>query len=526
MLAFEEFPRRYVVLATVAALLCAILILAFAACATNPADDAATQAAIADAVAATVAAQRPTLAPPPTPISIASAAAATATLAPTATATLAPSPDVPATVAARLTVSALTATPRPTAVPTAAPTVTPRPTATPRPTYTPRPTATPRPTNTPRPTATQTPRPTPTPAWRPPTAAELQELKELMLELVNAERARHGAPPVTLGDNPSAQIHVEQALANCYSAHWDKWGFKPLYRYALTGGDQYASENVSGIGYCPKQSDRYRLMTPDRWESDVEDSVQGWINSPGHHRNLLNPAHRVMHSDIAFSKWSDAMAQVFSGDYVRWTRTPSISDGQLKFAGEFINDAFYDDTDDYILATLEYHPPTHTLTTGQLSGTYCLEPDVRAAHFYRPLREGRHYIDQETGQGFKDFTIYTHQNSQCVNPYELRADRPAPASWDAASAQHNAAIELSYAMPDVESTNYVIVADELTISSDGQRFIAKVNLSPALSHYGPGIYTVSLWADVPGGQGRGGSADRVAAYPIWWHTQPTAGHPY
>ena len=509
MLAYEKYPRRYAV-ATLAALLCAIL--ALAACATNPADDAATQAAIADAVAATVAAQHPTLAPPPTPISIATATE-TPTSAPTAT--LAPTPNVPSTIAEQLTLNAIGTTP------TAVPTATSRPTATPRPTFTPRPTATPRPTNTPRPTATPTPRPTPTPAWRPPTAAELQDLKELMLELVNVERERHGAPAVRLGDNPSPQIHVEQALANCYSAHWDKWGFKPLYRYALTGGDQYAAENMSGIDYCPKQSDRYRLITPERWESEVEDTVQGWIDSSGHHRNLINPAHRVMHAGITFGKWNDAMAQVFSGDYVRWTRAPSISESQLKLAGEFVNDAFWNDDGDYVLATLEYHPPTHTLTRGQLSGTYCLESDIDVAYFLKPLQEGWYYTNRETSEKYTDFTTYTWQNSQCVNPYELPAERSAPASWDDSNAQHRAAIELSRAMPDEESTEYAIVADELTISSDGKRFTIKANLSPVLSHYGPGIYTVALWATTPDRKAR-----RVAAYPIWWHTNPTAGHPY
>ena len=104
-------------------------------------------------------------APPPTPI-------------PTAT------PDIPATVTARVaaipTATAYpTSTPYPTATPR--PTVTPYPTATPRPTYTPYPTptavptATPYPTNTPYPTATPrptyTPYPTPTPTPAPtPTA--------------------------------------------------------------------------------------------------------------------------------------------------------------------------------------------------------------------------------------------------------------------------------------------------------------------------------------------------------------------
>ena len=331
----------------------------------------------------------------------------------------------------------------------------------------------------------------------------------------------HGAPAVRLGDNPSPQIHVEQALANCYSAHWDKWGCKPLYRYALTGGDQYAAENMSGIDYCPKQSDRYRTITRTLWKSEVRETVRGWINSSGHHRNLINPAHRVMHAGIAFGKWSDAMAQVFSGDYVRWTRIPSISESQLKFAGEFVNGAFYDDDDDYVLASLAYHPPTHTLTRGQLSGTYCLEIDIGVAAFYNSLREGQYYTDKDTGERYTDWKTYTRQNSQCVNPYELPTEKQPPVSWESARAQHRAAVELSRAMPDFESTAYGIVSDELSISSDGQRFTVKANLSPVLSHYGPGIYTVALWATTPDGKAR-----RVAAYPIWWHTNPTAGHPY
>ena len=120
-----------------------------------------------------------------------------------------------------------TATPTP-GPPTATPTATPRPTATPTPrptsTPTPRPTATPTPgptsTPTPQPTATPTPRPTatPTPSAGPSeqrlTPAELQALRALALDLINNDRAAHGAPPVTLGLNPAAQLHAEDMLAH------------------------------------------------------------------------------------------------------------------------------------------------------------------------------------------------------------------------------------------------------------------------------------------------------------------------
>ncbi len=342
-----------------------------------------------------------------------------------------------------------------------------------------------------------------------------------MLELTNAERAKHGAPSVKLGDNLSPQIHAEQSLENCYTGHWDVWGMKPLYRYALTGGDQYTAENGSGINYCPKASDNYRINYPHYWADEVRETVAGWISSPGHRRNLLDPRHTVMHAGIAIGKYGNSnMVQVFSGDYVTWTDRPSISDAMLSAAGQ-MRGAFYDGGGNYVLTSIEYHPPTYRLTPGQLAGTYCLEPDTRVGSLSKPLQEGWYYTDRETGQKYTDYTTYTGGNSQCVNPYELPADRPSPASWDAARAQHRAAIELSSSMADEESTAYKIVSERLDISADGRTFSIRANLSPILSRYGPGIYTVTIWATTPDGR-----PNPVAQYPIWWRTEPTPGHPY
>ena len=172
--------------------------------------------------------------------------------------------------------------------------------------------------------ATGTPPATPI-GWRPPTPQEITDLKQLMLDLTNAERAKHGAPLVKLGNNSSPQIHAEQGLANCYSAHWDLWGFKPLYRYALSGGDQYAAENGWGVDYCPKASDNYRINLPTLWADEVRETVAWWISSPDHHPTLIDPRHTVMHAGIAIGKYGNSnMVQVFSGDYVTWTDRPSI----------------------------------------------------------------------------------------------------------------------------------------------------------------------------------------------------------
>ena len=336
-----------------------------------------------------------------------------------------------------------------------------------------------------------------------------------MLELTNAERAKHRVPPVKLGNNPSPQIHAEHSLENCYISHWDAWGQKPLYRYTLTGGDQYAAENGSGISYCPKASDNLEVNWPRSWEDEVRETVSGWMSSPGHRSNLLDPRHTVLHVGIAIGKYSTNMVQVFSGEYITWTDSPSISNATLTTAGHLRN-AFWDKNGDYVLATIEYHPPTQQLTRGQLAGTYCLEPDVRVGKLLDPLQEGWYYSDDETGREFTDYNTYTTENSQCVNPYELPANRPSPASWEAANAQYNASVELAYAMPDVKITAYEIVAERIDLSDDGREFSIRANLSPILAHYGPGIYTLTIWATTPDGE-----PNPVAEYPIWWHTEPT-----
>lgn len=378
------------------------------------------------------------------------------------------------------------------------------------------------PTAIPQPTATPAPRPTPTPQWRPPTAQELAELRQLVLEVTNAERAKHGAPALRLGDNRSPQIHAEQSLANCYTGHWDLWGLKPLYRYTLAGGDQYAEENADGnsYGHCPQAGDGYGINSPTRWDNVVREAVVRVIGSPSHHRTMIDPRHTVLHAGIAMSEYGINLVQVFSGDYVIWADRPKISNRMLTAAGQLQN-AFWDKNGRYIFVSIDHHPPAHRLTIGQVSGAYCLERDINVGSLRHPLAPGGYYTDQATGRRYTDYTTYTRDSKQCVNPYELPADRPAPTSMSAADAAFRAAAVASNSMPHRESVAYFIVSERLDISADGRKFSILADLSPILSHYGPGIYTITIWATTPAGKPR-----PVAEYPIWWQSEPTPGHPY
>lgn len=340
-----------------------------------------------------------------------------------------------------------------------------------------------------------------------------------MLEETNRARVAAGVPPVPLGDNTSPQTHAEHALANCYSAHWDQWGLKPLYRYALAGGDQYASENGSGIDYCPSASDNHRAKRRDLWEGEVREAVEGWLSSPGHRRNLLNPKHTVMHAGIAMGQWHTSMMQVFSGDYVSWTDKPDIKGTTLTASGQLGNGARTGGPG-YSVATMEYHPPPERLAPGQLSMTYCLESDIRIGIFLEPLPPGWYYTSDRDGSRYTDYDIGTAENEQCVNPYEIPAGYPPADSWEEASQRHEDAVRESSLMRPETSTLYKIVAQGLGVSKNGQSFDIKADIAPILAHYGPGIYTLSLWAAI------GPETEMVAEYPIWWRATPPDDHPY
>ena len=216
----------------------------------------------------------------------------------------------------------LLATPTPTPSPTAPPVPTPTPSATPSAplppcppaTATPRPTATPTATPRPRPTATPTPRATATPTPQPQssgqklTPSEIQELQRYAVELVNKNRAAHGLSPVTLGMNEAAQLHAEDMIEHGYGGHWWVDGRDPTQVYSETGGTSYAQENTN-VWECSFPTN-CRLAPPRDAVVRLQQTLMG---SPGHRRNILDPAHQTLNIGIAYNGWRYTFAQIFSG---------------------------------------------------------------------------------------------------------------------------------------------------------------------------------------------------------------------
>ena len=340
-------------------------------------------------------------------------------------------------------------------------------------------------------------------------AQRYPDLKQLMLDLTNEHRAHAGAPPVRLGQNPAAQLHTQAALRGCYSAHWDRWGLKPNHRYTLTGGTGAGGENMAGSNYCIKPGDNYAPNNP--MAAEVAETVQGWIDSPGHRRNLLNPAHTVMNAGIAHDRFNTVMAQHFSSDYVQYQVRPNISpDGTLGLSGQVSGATL--EIDDSVNITIGYDPPLKPLTRGQLANTYALCNPRQVGYIVKPLPPDWSHTEPQVQT--------KNQEHPCVDPHRTDQEQPAPQSHDEAHRAWANAKQASSAAPPITALTRRITAEQLEIS--GGEFNIRADLTPILRENGPGIYTITLW-----GRPRHltGSAP-LSRQSIFWQTAPPAGSPY
>lgn len=169
-------------------------------------------------------------------------------------------------------------------------------------------------------------------------AANLGELVQYTLDLVNKDRKDFGLAPVTLGSNAAAQRHADDMFANYYISHWGTDGLKPYMRYTLEGGYNYEGENSSYSGWYDRSEDPNRYVTIDAKKeiADLEyammydDASSNW----GHRDNILNKWHKKVNIGIAYDQHRLALIQQFEGDYIMFTTLPSLAGGILSVAGK------------------------------------------------------------------------------------------------------------------------------------------------------------------------------------------------
>ncbi|WP_432946116.1 CAP domain-containing protein [Kribbella sp. CA-253562] len=167
------------------------------------------------------------------------------------------------------------ATPKPSVTPSRTPSRTPR--ATPTPTRsttapsrgasrTPKPSTTP----SPKPSHTSTPKPTKTTTAPPPSGGPMETQ---VLQLTNAERQKAGCGPLKSNSalTRAAEAHAADMVDNHYFDHTSQDGRSPFDRMKAAGFRGGAMAENIAVGY-----------------SSAAAVVEGWMNSEGHRKNMLN----------------------------------------------------------------------------------------------------------------------------------------------------------------------------------------------------------------------------------------------
>ncbi len=201
--------------------------------------------------------------------------------------------------------------------------------------------------------------------------------KEYMLDLINQARSEAGVPGVALGSNAAAQLHAEAMLEHCVGSHWGLDGLKPYMRYALAGGYQVNGETVSASDYCNPQA-RHRGV-----KRELLDAMNGFMDSPGHRRAILNPLYTRVNIGTAWAAHRVDVVLHLEGEYIQYDAVPAIEGPVLRMKGQLLDGATLYSPDD-LGVQIYYDPMPSPLTRGQVARTYCYSNGRHVASLSRP----------------------------------------------------------------------------------------------------------------------------------------------
>ena len=324
--------------------------------------------------------------------------------------------------------------------------------------------------------------PTPTPTPTPVPVPALDELRMVVLEMLNVQREGAGVPPLELGDNGAAQVHAEAARDGCFTGHWGLDGTTPGMRYALAGGHQVNAENMTGLNYCIQPQENFRRITS--LEYAVRDAERTLIGSPEHYGTAISDRFRMVNLGIAWDAHIVWIVQQFEGDYVRSRQLPGIRETDLTLAGWIVNGARADVDRNGVKVDI-YHHPLGPLTRGQVARAHCLDIGEIVATLIPPAPPGSSYDNLEPGSKIYD---------RCNSPYDVPATAAGPSSYFGAKAQFDAA-RIRPAIYREHPVHYV-VASQWEVDRAG--FEISADVREILSLKGPGDYQVLVWGTVNG----------------------------
>ncbi len=241
----------------------------------------------------------------------------------------------------------------------------------------------------PTPSPVASPSPAPTVVDRPALLAEmappnLAARQAQALDLINQSRTEAGLSPVAWDPASAelAQAHAEDMLLGPYFSHWNQAGYGPDHRAALDAGMTDAVfENIHAFW---RTSNGQPAPIQD-WPQRVLHAHLGLMDSPGHRRNILDPAHTHVGVGIAYRADIGEMrlVQEFVNRYVELDPLPAELPvgAEVEISGRLLDGA----TD--TLINLAFEPFPQSLSLEQLAETSTYTPAAeffeRAAHHRR-----------------------------------------------------------------------------------------------------------------------------------------------
>lgn len=225
---------------------------------------------------------------------------------------------------------------------------------------------------------------------------DVEQARRELLNLINAQRARAGAPPVAPDDlaDQVAEAHAREMAQYNYLSHWNRDGRPPYLRLALRGGTDYSAENVSMFsGVTARATPAEVTATILRLHQLMHDETPP---NDGHRRTILNPEHTHVGLGFALVGGELRMAQEFLSRYVRFEPSPTKArpTDRLSIVGRVLEPAAFD----FYGAAVHDEPLPRPMTLEQLRQPrpYTLPEPTR---FLKPrLENGAQYADGTTGE--------------------------------------------------------------------------------------------------------------------------------
>ena len=242
--------------------------------------------------------------------------------------------------------------------------------------------------------------------------AEIKELKESMLKLINESRESEGLKTVEL-DELASQVgdkHCQEMVSEFYFSHWNSQGLKPYMRYSYAGGKDALMENLSlteGGTYFNSKEKLINVLTAMHLRMFNEKPPYD-----GHRQAIIHPQHTHVGVGIAFSESQVRLAQEFIARYVETKPLANKAKpgDTVNIVGRILKSKMYE------LAGISvfYEPTPTNLTRDELNsrGSYSfpeeekvLRPKLLTQYTYKDGSKGEVNYQKSSGEFSSQFSF-------------------------------------------------------------------------------------------------------------------------